>query len=348
MESEFQDMAKNFAKFSEQEVAKIAKKIVSDKESLSQHLYRTQKCRHGVRCNRKETCVGAHFADEYRVNTCLHLQYCNRGECEKYHPNLGSVEGYMVAFGIKFEYASKEAWLASTSKKPYPVISKPVEDEPNAKRQRTFAQSHPNLAPLANNHKINRSVSHVDSRICTQLCNNVKEDSPCHYDGCKYAHSVDQLVLRKCSRQGCSCKAIHDGEDKIKAAERIFGQIADFMKRETRFNHAKEMATYQSKIKEQENFRNLLEEPEEKPKNADQVESICEMLSQAKIEDVKNAQEDEHEDEDDDEEDEVNVIINVPLDVPPEPTPEQRKEFLGVVNRFWELRDRERARGDFE
>jgi hypothetical protein len=302
MEIEFQEMAKNFAKFSEQEVAKIAKKIVADKESLSQHLYRTQKCRHGVRCNRKETCVGAHFSNEYRVNTCLHLQYCNRGECEKYHPNLGSVEGYMVAFGIKFEYNSKEEWLASTSKKPYPVVPKPSEDEPNAKRQRTFAQSHPNLAPITNNHKIVRSASHVDSRICTQLCNNVKEDSPCHYDGCKYAHSIDQLVLRKCARQGCTCKALHNGEEKIKAVERIFGQVAEFMKRETRVNHAKEMATYQSKIKEQENFLHLLEE---EPKEIDQVGSICEMLSQAKIEDIKNAQEDEED------EDEVNVIINV-------------------------------------
>ena len=46
---------------------------------------------------------------------------------------------------------------------------------------------------------------------------------------------------------------------------------------------------------------------EEKPEDIDQVGSICEMLSQAKIEDVKNAQDEEEDEEDDD----VNVIINV-------------------------------------
>jgi len=323
--SDFQEMAKNFQTFSEREVTLAAKKIVANKEALAQHLFRTQKCRHGIRCNRKETCVGAHFANEYRVNICLHLQYCNRPECEKYHPNLGSVDGYLIAFGIKFEYKSKEEWIAATSKKPYPVVSMAsssssssgssmtpapsVLEEPNAKRQRTFVQgtfartfahSHPNLAPLTNAHKINRSAVQVDHRINTRLCSKMTEGSPCQYHGCTYAHSIDQLVLRKCEHQGCECKALHGGEEKIKAVERIFGPVQEFMKRETRFNNVKEMAAFQAKIKEQENFHNLIEDQTE-------VGSICEMMSKTKIE--EEAQDEE--DEDEEEEDEVKVVITM-------------------------------------
>ena len=324
--SDFQEMAKNFQTFSEREVTLAAKKIVANKEALAQHLFRTQKCRHGIRCNRKETCVGAHFANEYRVNICLHLQYCNRPECDKYHPNLGSVEGYLIAFGIKFEYKSKEEWLAATSKKPYPVVSSASTvstassastvstastasvEEPNAKRQRTFVQgafartfahSHPNLAPLTNAHKINRSAVQVDHRINTRLCSKMTEDSPCQYHGCTFAHSIDQLVLRKCEHQGCECKALHGGEEKIKAVERIFGPVQDFMKRETRFNNVKEMAAFQAKIKEQENLHNLVEDQTE-------VGSICEMMSKTKIE--EDAQDEE---DDDDDEDEVKVVITM-------------------------------------
>ena len=320
-------MVKNFQNVSERDVSIMAKKIVADKEMLAQHLYKTQKCRHGLRCNRKENCVGSHFANEHRVNICLHLQYCNRAECTYYHPQLGSVEGYKVQAGISFEYNSKEEWLAATVKKPYPIVQKPYPivqekqvqekpwgnsrrpqlfEEPSSKRQRTFSESHPDLAPIVKMtfaSYLNSQGSQKDPRFHTRFCSKMTESSPCLYNGCTFAHSIDQIVVRECDKSGCMCKAVHKGEQKVKAVERIFGVVQDFIKRETRFNHAKEMAVHETKILADENLKELEE-------NVDECEILSKMMAKTKIDEETKEEDDDEEDEAEDEED-INVIVNI-------------------------------------
>lgn len=98
------------------QVQEMARDTASNPEKMKKHLWKTQPCRYGVKCRNMETCCAAHFKDEYHAPLCLHLEFCNRlpkGGCDRFHPHLGSAEGYMEMKGIRFEFKNREEWASS-------------------------------------------------------------------------------------------------------------------------------------------------------------------------------------------------------------------------------------------
>jgi hypothetical protein len=228
------------------EIKKNAYAIISNKDLMAKHLWRTKPCMHGLNCHNIETCCGAHFKSEYRIPTCLYQEFCDKKGCEFYHPHMGTAEQYMDFMGVKFEYNTPEECLSRTEKLQEELKKK--QKELNEKF--VFAQ---NTFPLINAPKIENKTGDEkknDKRAFTRLCRHMKSNRPCKFSGCQFAHSVEQLVLPKCDREKCGCARFHNGDDKVVFAERYLSiKIQDFMMRPAWMNNG-----FLKAMKEEEDF----------------------------------------------------------------------------------------------
>lgn len=147
-----------------------AKALMSDKERLCQHFYRTSPCQNGEKCHEKETCQNAHFSDEYRLPICLFFDFCEDRDCKYFHPERDSKEKFNPSFKFSSaEFKEREAMIKKRESIMEPL--RPL-------RQRN---------PLA--------VPPKAFKEKTRLCGFVKARSMCRKGGCTFAHSLEELIV---------------------------------------------------------------------------------------------------------------------------------------------------------
>lgn len=229
-----------------EQVKKNAYRIISDKDLMNKHLWRTKPCKYGLTCSKIETCCGAHFKCEYRVPVCLYQEFCEKKNCEFYHAHMGTEKEYMEFMKIEFQYNTPEECLADTARLQSELDKKKIELEKKfilAQNTRPLVKA-PVIVNPTHDEKKN------DPRSFTRLCRHMKSNRPCKFSACTFAHSVEQLVLPTCDRTDCTCLRLHKGEDKALVAERVLDvKIHAFMLRPTWMNNA-----YLKELKDQEEF----------------------------------------------------------------------------------------------
>ena len=147
-----------------------AKALMSDKERLRQHFYRTSPCQNGEKCHEKETCQSAHFSDEYRLPICLFFDFCEDRDCKYFHPERDSKEKFIPLFKFSSaEFKEREVMVEKRESIMEPL--RPL-------RQRN---------PLA--------VPPKAFKEKTRLCGFVKTRSMCRKGGCTFAHSLEELIV---------------------------------------------------------------------------------------------------------------------------------------------------------
>jgi|Laugresu1bdmlbsd_1035121.scaffolds.fasta_scaffold03531_5 hypothetical protein len=273
------------------EVKKNAHAVISNKDLMAKHLWRTKPCKYGLNCRNIETCCGAHFKSEYRVPTCLYQEFCEKKGCEFYHSHMGTAEQYMDFMGVKFEYNTPEECLSRTQKLQEELKKKQKElDE-----KFIFAQ---NTRPLVVTPKIENKTGEEkknDDRAFTRLCRHMKSNRPCKFSGCQFAHSIEQLVLPKCDREMCGCTRFHLGEDKAVVAERYLGvKIHGFMLRPAWMNNG-----FLKAMKQEEDFFEIERQLE---KGVSQNESEPQADTQVEVEGKYDESDDESYESDDESE----------------------------------------------
>lgn len=229
-----------------EQVKKNAYRVISDKDLMNKHLWHTKPCKYGLSCSKIETCCGAHFKCEYRVPECLYQEFCEKKNCDFYHPHMGTEKEYMEFMKIEFQYNTPEECLVDTARLQSELDKKKIELE----KKFLFAQNTRPLvnAPVIVNHTQEEKKN--DARSFTRMCRHMKSNRPCKFSACTFAHSVEQLVLPTCDRVGCKCLRLHKGEDKTSVAERVLDmKIHSFMTRPTWMNNA-----YLKELKDQEDF----------------------------------------------------------------------------------------------
>lgn len=223
------------------EVQKMAHEVSTNPELLKKHLYKTQPCRNGVGCGNKEKCPAAHFADEYRAPVCLHLEFCNKDGCDRYHPHMGTVEGYMAFKGIRFEFATRAEWEKSAAE---PVEKKDHRPRRDFRRKRTVAdltdEEKERMFPIGQGGKLQPTPKREhDPRRNTKMCRHASDENMCPHMDCGFAHSLDELVLPVCPRKECACPIHHDGQDRTESAKRILKiEIESWMLRPAEQNNS--------------------------------------------------------------------------------------------------------------
>ena len=285
-------------------VKKNARIISSDKELMAKHLWRTKPCRYGLNCTRMETCCGAHFKCEYRTPDCLHMDFCDKGDkCTFYHAHLGTVEEYMKFMGIEFLFNTPEEWMENTQKLQIELEQKmknlsllfEKEKEKEKEKHKVEKYNKDLLRPLTTapnivNNSLNEKINHPLS--FTRFCRHMKQDKMCTFSNCTFAHSIEQLVLQSCDKNGCHCNRLHQSDDKIKVAENVLRmKIEPFMTRPAWMNNS-----YLNILKKEEDF--LEEEREYERGN----------IIPSPISDFSENKENKYDDEEEDEK-----LVSIPM-----------------------------------
>lgn len=285
------------------EVQKMAHEVSTNAELLKKHLYKTQPCRFGVACKNKENCPAAHFADEYRAPVCLHLEFCNKDGCDRYHPHMGTVQGYMEFKKIRFEFASLTEWEKSSEEKS-PILA-PRSQFRRDRKVGLSEESKERMFPIGQGGKIpNMPKRDHDQRRNTKMCRHASDEKMCPHMDCGFAHSLDELVLPMCPRKDCGCPMYHDGQDRAESAKRILKiEIEEWMLRPAHQNNG-DLAC-QKMVREQ--IQLLAEDESEDARNMAEIE--------AEIEKIEN----------------TNIIAEIEAEFPQDPFEqfeEEQEEFL--------------------
>lgn len=223
-----------------------ARKFMSDKERLHQHLFKTRPCFYGSDCKNKEKCSGAHTMEEYKLPICLFMNFCEEEKCQNFHPHKDDKEKFMEkvrqVLVKKEELYEKEEKIASLK----------------------------NRNPLAIPNKVNNQKTN------TRFCNFVKENLLCTRTDCKFAHSLEDLVISL---------PYSNLQEKKELVEKITGSLVDevFLKKSyENSNYLKMMKEQVDMVKEIEEKKEI-EDTEEK---YDSEEEIIVRIDCKKISDL--------------------------------------------------------------
>ena len=186
-----------------------ARKFMSDKELLRQHLFKTRPCFYGSDCKNKEKCAGAHSIEEYKLPICLFMNFCEEEKCQHFH-HRDDKEKFFENF--------RQSLKVSSSASLY------------EKEEKTVSLKNRNLFAIPN--KVNNQKTN------TRFCNFVKENSLCTRTDCKFAHSLEDLVI------SLPYSSI---QEKKELVEKINGSIVD----EVFLKKSYENSTYFKMMKEQ-------------------------------------------------------------------------------------------------
>lgn len=156
------------------EVEKRYYEVMNDKKLLSEYLWKTKPCIHGVKCI-ADKCCGAHFKNEYRIPICLNMEFCQNTNCNFFHPHKETKESYLTRMNIDFKYDSLEDMF------------KQLKDHNEKNKMR-------NLLPLSEPYFIKTSMKENKNKF-TMFCKNMSCDKKCPYPDCAFAHSINQLII---------------------------------------------------------------------------------------------------------------------------------------------------------
>jgi hypothetical protein len=157
-----------------------ARRFMADKKLLSQHLHKTRACFYGSFCKNKE-CTGAHSVEEYRVPICLFMNFCEEEKCPNFHPHRDDKNKFTEEF---------QQILKKNEEKNKPHYD--IQDIQNIQNIQDKVGSlciNTNRNPLAIPNKVNNQKRN------TRFCSFVKENSSCSRTDCKFAHSLEELVI---------------------------------------------------------------------------------------------------------------------------------------------------------
>jgi hypothetical protein len=160
-----------------------ARQFMTDKKLLSQHLHKTRACHHGSFCKNKDKCPGAHSIEEYRFPICLFMNFCEEEKCQNFHPHQDDKNKFVKNFQQILKKNEEK------NKTHYDI-----QDIKNIQYIQ-YIQDNASLCinntrnPLAIPNKVNNQKRN------TRFCSFVKENSSCSRTDCKFAHSLEDLVI---------------------------------------------------------------------------------------------------------------------------------------------------------
>ena len=226
--------------------------MISDKERLRQHLYKTRACLNGANCVNKTTCQNAHYASEYRIPICLFLDICEEKDCKNFHPSRETKEQFLLS-APKFKYVSEEAYL-----------------QEKIDREKVMS----NLRPLTRPNPL--AVPTKPLKMNTKLCGFAAKGM-CRKSGCTFAHSLDELVINGLTTQ----------DEKRAFVEKTTGKaVSDVYMRPSYKNSVDRKMEYDQfkfviKMQAEENgddYEEEEEEEEDQEENDEELEEImCEI-----------------------------------------------------------------------
>jgi hypothetical protein len=239
-------------------IIKGAIRMMSDKEALRQHFYKTEKCQYEEKCKSKDVCDHAHFLEEYRIPICLFFNFCEQKDCKHFHPQRDLKEFFPIP---SFKYSTYESL-----KKREDVMK--------------------NLLPLYERNPLAIPSKSLNMKEKTKLCEFVKEKRMCKRGGCSFAHSLDELVVNQ---------EFNTLEEKKRFVEITSGKkVEDFYLRPSYKNSSDRKREYDEikfikMMQAEENGEEYLDEEEEEVEE-DQIDEdqIDEVLGEIEMEEHKN------------------------------------------------------------
>lgn len=256
------------------EVEKRYYEVMNNKKLLSEYLWKTRPCIHGIKCVNIEKCCGAHFKDEHRIPICLNMEFCQNTNCNFYHPHKETKDKYLIRMNIDFKYESLQDMF------------KQLKDHNEKTKMKNLL---PLYEPYIGIKDIKNNIKDIKNKF-TMFCKNMSSDKKCPYPDCAFAHSINQLVIN-------NCDYYNDTNKKTKIAEEILKiKIEPFM-----FKDESENNEYLFMLKQHQDF--ILELKKEEDENRDFIIQIN------KEEDEKEKDEDFYYDQEN-----IIVIIEKPSD----------------------------------